>query len=78
MRKVTLLIALAVLVGCQSIQTTRALGSLQAEYGNLVRTEESCDAGNKADEACLGDFPAMYGSIEAQAEEVDVHVAEPF
>lgn len=69
MWRATLLTAVLVLAGCQSIQTTRALGSLQTEYSDLVRTEAACRADKAANEACLGDFPAMYGFIEAQAAE---------
>jgi hypothetical protein len=64
-----LLILLVVLAGCESVRTTRALGSLQTEYGDLVRTEADCQRARKANEACLGDFPAIYASIEAEAVE---------
>jgi hypothetical protein len=72
-----LLPVLVVLAGCQSVRTTRALGSLQAEYSDLVRTEAACQADNKTNEACLSDFPAIYGFIEAQAvEAIDARGAE--
>lgn len=64
-----MLLALVLLAGCASIRTTRALGSLQAEYGEIVRTEAACEAGTEASDVCVGDFPAMYGFIEAQAAE---------
>lgn len=69
MWKVALLTVLVLMIGCQSIGTTRALGSLQAEYSDLVRAEAACQEDSTSSEACLGDFPAMYGFIEAQAEE---------
>lgn len=69
MWRVTLLTVLTLLIGCQSIRSTRALGSLQAEYSDLVRAESACQQDDAVSEACLGDFPAMYGFIETQAEE---------
>lgn len=78
MWRVTLLITLTALAGCESIRTTRALGSLQTEYGDLVRTEADCEADSKATEACLGDFPAIYASIEAEAlEAIEARPTDP-
>ena len=67
MERVLLIAALLIGTGCQSLQTTRALGSLQAEYGDLVRTEDGCDSGELQGDVCLADFSAMYGFIENQA-----------
>ena len=72
-----MIVVLATLLsGCPSVQSTRALGTLQAEYGDLVRTENGCQHGPVVDEvSCLSDFQAMYGLIEAQADDALVALA---
>lgn len=62
------LAATVLLGGCESIATTHALGSLQAEYSDLVRTQAACQRPDAVEEACLSDFPAMYGLIEVRAD----------
>ncbi|MEE4192501.1 MAG: hypothetical protein V2I66_13050 [Halieaceae bacterium] len=58
---------LLAITGCQAIQTTRALGSLQAEYGDLLRAEEDCKRESQGSEACFVHFPSLYGFVESQA-----------
>lgn len=69
MRRLTITAAAALSSACGSITVTHTLGSLQEEFAELVRTEASCESSQRPDPECLGDFEAMYGSIEQQAGE---------
>lgn len=54
------------LAGCPSLESTRALGTLQAEFVDLVRTEDECSGGGAVEQVCIADFKSMHGLIEAQ------------
>jgi hypothetical protein len=68
MRSVILLACAALLAGCTSISSTRSLGSLQAEFGDLVRSEQACASGDAgAGLGCLGSFDDQFRYVEVQA-----------
>lgn len=67
MRFLVVSLALFCLAGCVSLKSARSLGSLQAEFGDIARTEADCAKPDAFDEVCLGGFKAMYGLIETQA-----------
>ena len=68
MSQLSILLFSAVLFALGACSATRSLGTLQAEFGNIVQQQNACATGARKDSpTCLADFAATFAAIEKEA-----------